>query len=293
MNGPNDKNPTAFRQHNLRRHDPGFTLIEVLVVVAIVALLISILLPSLQHARRQAQGAVCLSNLRQMILAAHSYTTAYAGRYPIYADTVTVPDFEFTNYDRKIDYAWDYTRIEDTTTGITLLRPGLLWQGQTNEEIHQCPSFTGSANWADDPYTGYNYNTSYVGTFQKKKIRSVGPDGTVVQSWKVTVKPARVEDIHSPAGCAVFGDGQYSGGANKFMRSPWGFEEGARDSWFMVGRGAGTQGFRHLGKTNVAFADGHAQSWIKRFTETYESEKTFIGEGNGFLSSNNNLYDLK
>jgi len=51
----------------------AFTLIELLVVVAIIALLISILLPSLQGAREQGKKAVCLTNLKQIAQASHSY----------------------------------------------------------------------------------------------------------------------------------------------------------------------------------------------------------------------------
>lgn len=53
----------------------GFTLIELLVVVAIIALLISILLPSLQGAREQAKRAKCLSNMKGIAQASVAYSS--------------------------------------------------------------------------------------------------------------------------------------------------------------------------------------------------------------------------
>jgi prepilin-type N-terminal cleavage/methylation domain-containing protein len=60
----------------------GFTLIELLVVVAIIALLISILIPSLGKARKQAAGAVCGVGLQQIMLALRTYQDEHQGWLP-------------------------------------------------------------------------------------------------------------------------------------------------------------------------------------------------------------------
>ena len=61
------------------RRSPGFTLIELLVVVAIIALLVSILIPSLQHARELGRRALCMSNLHHIGLAIQMYANDNKG----------------------------------------------------------------------------------------------------------------------------------------------------------------------------------------------------------------------
>ncbi|MHC5061871.1 MAG: prepilin-type N-terminal cleavage/methylation domain-containing protein [Planctomycetota bacterium] len=59
----------------------GFTLIELLVVIAIVALLLSILTPALNQVKERARRAVCMSNLKQLVLADIMYAQLYNDRF--------------------------------------------------------------------------------------------------------------------------------------------------------------------------------------------------------------------
>ena len=63
----------------------------------------------------------------------------------------------------------------------------------------------------------------------------------------------------------------------------------AREVVTFNGRYAGTQGFRHLRMTNVAYCDGHADSLADRFTETDDSDPIFA-EHTGFLAPDNYIY---
>ncbi len=244
------------------RLESGFTLIELLTVVAVIGLLAALLLPALARSKTTASRVACLSHLRQMALAAQAYTDANRQYYPIaYAHAM--------EEGVTVVRAWDFTtRLSHPP----VISSGLLWEGLPVGQIQQCPAYRGPANWLTDPHTGYNYNTSYLGHGQLESIP----------------EPAQVTDVRQPAATALFGDGEYGGGANKFMRAPW---PNPGDAAFR-GRWAGTQGYRHGGRSNVAFCDGHADSRSARFSDNHDGADR-VAPGTGFLSADNSLYDLE
>lgn len=232
--------------------------------MAVAAALLGCLLPSVGRAREMSRSVACLSNLRQMATATAAYAGRYNGSYPIaYYSAYTATS--------TASFAWDITTIWGPGMP-TRVVGGLIWEGQDVSHVQQCPSFEGSANWLSDPYTGYNYNTSFIGRGQFESIPS----------------PARVAEVRDPAGTALFGDGQYGGGANKFMRSP---QPAPGDRTFTM-RWAGTQGYRHMGRTNVVYCDGHAESQSERHTAN-SGGAVNVADQTGFLAADNSPYDLR
>lgn len=253
----------------LRRGRRAFTLVELLVSIGIISMLMAMLLPAMRGAREQSRSVACLNNLKQMMLAAQMYQTANGGRYPLATYWAYRPPV-------RVTYNWDYTETRDNSTGQRTVEPGTLWWASADKRVLQCPSFDGkSVGFTADPYTGYNYNTSYVG----REMDTAG---------RVPVPPAKGAQIRRPSETAVFGDGEYASGANKFMRAPF----PSPGELLTAGRYAGTQGFRHRGRTNVAFADGHAEGLRDRHVTTVAGESPRIGPRTGFLSVDNRLYDL-
>ena len=252
----------------------AFTLTEMLVTISITSLVMAVMMPAFARSRAEGRSIVCTSNLRQLVVAVQSYACDNDDYYPIAYVRDPNPEDSLAVYNY-----WDFAYTKNGDTGEVKIKPGLLWRGQTNSKIQQCPSFKGNAN-SSDPYTGYNYNTSFIGHGSNEAL----------------VKPARISQVRKPAQCAIFGDGEYIDGANKFMRAPF-----KTSTTYFAFQTAGTQGYRHSGATNVAWCDGHASSQKELYTDTDESGgKEKLEQYNqtakvkvGFLSPDNSAYDLE
>src|SRR5947208_7749499 len=83
---------------------PGFTLVELLVVIGIIAVLISILLPALSRARDAAGRTQCLSNMRSIYQLLRVYEVNYRGAVPIGFGAVTADPNAMTNSKQEGNY---------------------------------------------------------------------------------------------------------------------------------------------------------------------------------------------
>jgi len=216
----------------------AFTLIELLVVISIIALLIALLLPALGKAKEAAKSSLCLSNLRQLVLA----TTGFANDH----------DGVFTDPAYWVDGAPPH-RVPSDPTNSETLRAGQLWDYVGGAEgIYVCPV---AAEVLDPPRgsQGNRWVRSYTQNW------NVGPDAFF---RKPEAEHLTQNSINHPSDLGIYLD------ENTFTIPGW--STAPLDDGYMWGfESMNCMGSFHYpkkigdlttGLANLGFADGHADS---------------------------------
>lgn len=129
-----------------RQHD-GFTLIELLIVISIIALLISLLLPSLKAARDAAKVVQCSSNMRQFRAGYSAYVLDYDGWLPVWYGWRTK--------------TWPYIYGSSKTYW-----PRMTGDGRLEPNVYLCPEGVGQLDLQAN--NGRN-NVTYIQGFNKRQ----------------------------------------------------------------------------------------------------------------------------
>ena len=138
----------------------GFTLVELLVVIGIIAVLLSILLPALGGVRRRAQSVACMSNVRQIFMAMNMFATDNKGQLPRPYGVGDVPNLVNVKtfaYLQKVSGAAGHIDLDDDK--------GALWKylkGKDNRaKVMMCPGDDGEPLQGHAVQAAYPRNFSY------------------------------------------------------------------------------------------------------------------------------------
>jgi prepilin-type N-terminal cleavage/methylation domain-containing protein/prepilin-type processing-associated H-X9-DG protein len=185
----------------------GFTLVELLVVIGIIALLISILMPALSTARRNAQTVKCLSNLRQVGTAYQLYAADFKGAIPVVRQDLPDDPSKPVNdnkywmtyvgpYVSKAKFGFEASKAADKAEA---------W----DTVIWGCSEWTGRAGnaQATTTDTGYGMNSQF---WQNPDTTGATPKTEQAMRWRTTMegKYWKIGSIKHASERVLVGDSQ-------------------------------------------------------------------------------------
>jgi prepilin-type N-terminal cleavage/methylation domain-containing protein/prepilin-type processing-associated H-X9-DG protein len=242
----------------------AFTLIELLVVVAIIALLVSILLPSLSAARRTTRTVLCGTNLRQlatgwMLYAQDNQDVAVAARAPTFGGDGVY----FVGNGHKYRPRW-HIRLGTAVAIYAFDTP-------SREDVHQnitnrlllCPE---TPDWTSERNTAYGYNYQFLGNDRFRpgterfirfpvKISAVRAGGTVLAADALGTAAELAENARKPyrkdGGVDLSAVGNHA-----YLLDPPRLTDNS-DRCDADRRSAPDP--RHAGKATFVFCDGHVE----------------------------------
>lgn len=252
--------PFARRRHDAAVH--GFTLVELLVVISLIALLIAILLPALARAREASRRAVCLSNLRQLAPGFAIYVDAEKSWWPDgsgYSFNTTV--WKHTPcWPRVIARSLDvkYITEQSASANAVVYAPeqwlgiGPNGAGSTTRRNHifQCPTDDGINPWGGAHATSYAANQPGFGVSDSYLFHTNA-------SFRALYSPIRDSGLIQPSNTFMIGETSLVQGAGWYDANSAQFKRGNTAIGEAAGLYAGTL---HDGSGNYLWADGHGSN---------------------------------
>lgn len=247
----------------------GFTLVELLTVVAIIAVLAAILFPVFARARENARRASCQSNLKQIGLAAMQYASDYDGSLP---PAVIIPGLNPADPKTQsfVDILQPYVKNLQIFVCPSFTRPSYAAGGVDPSDTSQMTATSGNLIYERALSYGLNVGGPTSGTLEmgpgQFEATCYGPGAwNLCEAGKLSIfgplpTPAPTfpqREIHyaSPSSMVWAGDQGYYSFGNILPHDVW---DATSDSYKRPAIDT-----RHLSSVNLLFLDGHVKSYSR------------------------------